>query len=409
MLSVLIEGWIKYPHSYAIVNVYQILSLLKKGVKVYIKEQPAYNEEWKRIDDLTDILLTKEENDVINNLPVWKEKTEIDCIFRICYPYDLSPPEVSVPVAIFYTSEFGILRDAHFDKGTVKTFTDKCFSRQLIPVTPSKWSADALINHKYEPLVIPHGVDVTKYYPLGDEERYKFREECNIPRDAFVFLTVGAMTGNKNIKGMIKAVYRLSHLQDNIYLVLKGIGNLYNCEKYINDTVKELISEGTIIRKHWRQIKYRLIYIGDLFGYSDLCKLYNSADCYLSPYVAEGFNIPVLEALACGIPVIVSKGGSTDDFTNDVVAKYPRTVFATTKTGEKCLLVDDVSLQENMMNVISDKDFRETARIQGPIHVKEKYTWDIVTERLYNFLNFIVPDIRLSKTDTHRWSPKCKP
>ncbi len=40
----------------------------------------------------------------------------------------------------------------------------------------------------------------------------------------------------------------------------------------------------------------------------------------MSPYRAEGFNLPVLEAIACGTPVIVTRGGATDDFCNDKVA-----------------------------------------------------------------------------------------
>ena len=44
------------------------------------------------------------------------------------------------------------------------------------------------------------------------------------------------------------------------------------------------------------------------------------ADCYVSPYRAEGFNLPVLEAIACGTPVIVTEGGATDDFCPDGVA-----------------------------------------------------------------------------------------
>jgi hypothetical protein len=48
--------------------------------------------------------------------------------------------------------------------------------------------------------------------------------------------------------------------------------------------------------------------------------LYGIADGYVSPYRAEGFNLPVLEAIACGTPVIVTQGGATDDFCDDDVA-----------------------------------------------------------------------------------------
>jgi glycosyltransferase involved in cell wall biosynthesis len=42
--------------------------------------------------------------------------------------------------------------------------------------------------------------------------------------------------------------------------------------------------------------------------------LYGAADLYVSPYRAEGFNLPVLEAIACGLRTLVTKGGATDEF-----------------------------------------------------------------------------------------------
>ena len=46
----------------------------------------------------------------------------------------------------------------------------------------------------------------------------------------------------------------------------------------------------------------------------EMRELYCLADTYVSPYRAEGFNLPVIEAIACGTPVIVTQGGATDDF-----------------------------------------------------------------------------------------------
>jgi glycosyltransferase involved in cell wall biosynthesis len=53
---------------------------------------------------------------------------------------------------------------------------------------------------------------------------------------------------------------------------------------------------------------------------SGLRHMYNAVDLYISPYLAEGFNMMVLEAIACGTRVLVSKGGSTDDFIEELLS-----------------------------------------------------------------------------------------
>jgi glycosyltransferase involved in cell wall biosynthesis len=55
--------------------------------------------------------------------------------------------------------------------------------------------------------------------------------------------------------------------------------------------------------------------------------IYNVCDCYVSPYRAEGFNLPVYEAMACHIPVIVTSGGATDDFAQGPNARQIRSTL----------------------------------------------------------------------------------
>lgn len=54
-----------------------------------------------------------------------------------------------------------------------------------------------------------------------------------------------------------------------------------------------------------------------------LAKLYQASDALVAPYRAEGFNLPVLEGLACGLPaIIISKGGPTYAFTDPTIALH---------------------------------------------------------------------------------------
>jgi glycosyltransferase involved in cell wall biosynthesis len=432
-LTILVEGWVKYPHSYALVNVYQLLALHKKqGVKLLFKEKPPYQESWPVLDDLTGIILTEEESRTLSSIKRWNGKERVDIVYRISFPFDISsttaefsslhnaPKNINPlftipkPVLVFYTAEFQTFKDSYFHGGSAKDFIERCHERKVIPVTPSTWSAQALIREKYEPLIIHHGVDIEKYRPLCLDEdvfdRDAFRDEkLGIPKNAFAFLNVGAMTGNKNIIAIIKAWYRLSILNDNVYLILKGIGDLYSCQKNINDCVKLLKQHGVIDKKQLCKLINRIIYIDELYTYSDMCKLYNAVDCYVSPYLAEGFNMPVLEAAACGLPLIVSKGGSTDDFTNEKFAKYPISLVHTEKTGERMILVDDMSLENTMLELVNDEEFCRQARKHGPAFVRDNFTWDKVTDKLLYFLEYILPDPSKNKIDMYRLPLLCRP
>src|SRR5207302_1409289 len=49
----------------------------------------------------------------------------------------------------------------------------------------------------------------------------------------------------------------------------------------------------------------------------ELAGLYTACDCLVHPYRGEGFGLPIAEAMACGLPVIVTGYGAALDFCND--------------------------------------------------------------------------------------------
>src|SRR5581483_8736299 len=51
----------------------------------------------------------------------------------------------------------------------------------------------------------------------------------------------------------------------------------------------------------------------------DMARLYRTAAALVQPYRGEGFCLPVLEGMACGTPPVVTAGGATDDFVDELV------------------------------------------------------------------------------------------
>src|SRR5262249_35853146 len=123
----------------------------------------------------------------------------------------------------------------------------------------------------------------------------------------------------------------------------------------------------------------RITYIGESLSFAEMARLYDLADCYVSPYYAEGFNMPVLEAAACGLPVICTAGGATDDFTTPDFAlridSKPARVPSGANNERLARAPSAPHLLEHMLHVIESADFRERAREAGPAFVRDHYTW----------------------------------
>jgi tetratricopeptide (TPR) repeat protein len=83
---------------------------------------------------------------------------------------------------------------------------------------------------------------------------------------------------------------------------------------YKGQTAKEYINKLKLIDD-----TPEIEYIDEMLPEEDIAALYRACDVFVSPYRGEGFSLPTLEAMACGLPVIVTEGGATDDFVDENV------------------------------------------------------------------------------------------
>lgn len=105
------------------------------------------------------------------------------------------------------------------------------------------------------------------------------RSKLNLPRSKFIIMNVSSESPEKNRYFLSKVLESIA--DDFLFInICKGKMHLHNESKIYNIT--ELIDDET------------------------LCLYYNSADIYIAPSLAEGFNFPVIEAINCGVPVIAS-------------------------------------------------------------------------------------------------------
>jgi glycosyltransferase involved in cell wall biosynthesis len=233
----------------------------------------------------------------------------------------------------------GFLAHRLFGKRTV----EKC--EKIITV--SEFTKSEVIKYLKCPAdkieVIYNGKD-DKFKVLGQKEIAGLRKKYNL--DFPFILFVGVLQPRKNVPALIKAYASLKKRGIKHKLVIAG-GKGWKYDD-IFKTVKDL------------ELQKDVIFTGSI-PKDDLPILYNAADVFVFPSVYEGFGIPPLEAMACGVPVITSKTTS-----------LPEVV------GDAGLLIDpqDISaLADAIYRVLDDSDQRSDMIKKGLERAK-RFSWE---------------------------------
>jgi glycosyltransferase involved in cell wall biosynthesis len=424
--NILFEGWINIPHSYAIVNCFQLVHLYKNyndKINFYVTEKEYYRQEW---NEKKKLVYTQEYNDLLSNKEIFKpfdhekdKDVKIDLIYRITYPYDITLMNWNkdIPVCVFFTSEFSKLDSYYFkvgappslivDNNYIKTYLNNF--KNITFTSPSLWSSlgmvDYIGNDSNREQIISHGVDPTLFYKENEELRQKVRAHYNInPNDILLINTAGATTKNKGIMYILQImnilVNRLN--KKHFKLLLKGTSDLYSAKGFLESYFVELQGNNAITKDEMKiLLDNHIIFTEKTLSFKQMRFLYNASDLYISPYIAEGFNLCVLEALACGANVLVPMTGSTKQYIDDIYANggkdniyYVKSNVATLDDGlSKINNIDGNDLLAVMMkfevDILNKKKNEQETEMAN--YISNNYSWNRISTLLYeHFCKLIV-------------------
>lgn len=130
------------------------------------------------------------------------------------------------------------------------------------------------------------GLDLSKFENIQIDINQK-RHELDVPDDATLLISVGELSDRKNHKVIIDAMAKLQN--DNFHYIIVGNGPL---SEYLKD-----YAEKNNLHNRVHFLGYR----------KDIVELYKTADICCFPSIHEGLPVALMEAMACGTPVVCSK------------------------------------------------------------------------------------------------------
>jgi glycosyltransferase involved in cell wall biosynthesis len=186
------------------------------------------------------------------------------------------------------------------------------------------------VNSLFRPVTDDHVQETTRQkYGIGDKP---------------YLLTVGTVQPRKNYQLLVRAFKTISQSHSHNLVVVGAMGWLH--EQLLEEIEKQGLSNRVVLTG----------FVDD----SDLPSLYSGATLFLFPSLYEGFGLPILEAMACGVPVIASN-----------VSSLPEVA------GEAAVLlspIDEVGWADKMHQLLADASLRTRLVAAGFIQAQE-FTW----------------------------------
>ncbi|MGV8130096.1 MAG: glycosyltransferase family 4 protein [Methanolinea sp.] len=221
-------------------------------------------------------------------------------------------------------------------------------------ITISEFSKNEIIKNVGVPGdridVIYCGVDRTVFYPKRDRTLLK---DLGIRDKDKVLLYVGSEEPRKNLKIVLEAIPIIREVVPDVVLIKIGSPGMGGDHKSISELIKSLNIEDGVV------------FTGDVEE-EMLAKFYNAADLFVFPSLYEGFGLPIIEAMACGCPVLASNTTSIPEVAGDAAI-----LVCPDKSETYSEKIIDLFMNETLTGILIEKGLSQASR----------FSWDDASEK----------------------------
>jgi glycosyltransferase involved in cell wall biosynthesis len=200
--------------------------------------------------------------------------------------------------------------------------------------------------------VIPNGVNPSEF--IGPRNGAWIKKRYPHLQGKKVILFLGRISTGKGLDILAQAFGHVARELEDVCLLVVGPDHW----GYKSTVEKILVREGIVDK---------VIFTGMLTGKEKKAAL-DSTDIFVLPSLSEGFSMALLEAMLSHLPVVIS----------------PQCNFAEVATAGagKIVAVDVDPLAKTLIELLKDRHARQEMGKRGAKLVREKYTWDIVADRM---------------------------
>jgi glycosyltransferase involved in cell wall biosynthesis len=198
--------------------------------------------------------------------------------------------------------------------------------------------------------VIANGVDVQQFRPGAGRENGAFRVAC-----------VGRLIFNKGPQYLVEAASEVLRARPEAEFLFVGDGPL---RPHLEERARQL------------GVSHRLTFLGTR---PDVAAILQTCDILVRPSLLEGMPLTVLEAMACGLPVVATPVSGTAELV---------------RHGKNGLLVppaDPASLARAILRLMEDKPMREAQGRKARRLVERGYSWDAVADKTLAVYRELLP------------------
>jgi len=252
---------------------------------------------------------------------------------------------------------------------------ENILTKVTVPVAMAKFGQKQVkecynIDTKY----IPHAANEKIYYPLSDNEKQLLKSKWGL-QDKFVVGVVARNQGRKMLDRTIKAFKIFAKDKPNAILLMHTDPI---------DRAAAVDLRNLIIREG---IPNKVIFTGMTmltpFTNDQMREVYNLMDVFLLTTSGEGFGIPIIEAMACEIPVVATDYTTTPELVIENNAGLGAKVAAelTGSWNVERAVMDDNDCVEKLTYLYNNREEAKQMGKNGREAVLKYYTWNIVMKQ----------------------------